>query len=103
MPDLPITEAIDEVIVYHSNHLHVRINDRGADEAESSVLKIFAECVRFWRSRWNLPHDLPPVTIVTPTIIGAFTKEQIRTSPWRDIVALQFLLCWNSAPHLPKN
>jgi hypothetical protein len=47
LPDLPITKTIDEVIVYHSNRLHVRINDRRADEAEPPVLEVLAECVGF--------------------------------------------------------
>src|SRR5216683_4135131 len=64
--DLPITETIDEVIVYHSNRLHVRIDDRGADEAESPVLEVLAECVGFGRSRWNLPRSLPVVKLGPP-------------------------------------
>src|SRR5713226_8779929 len=64
--DLPITETIDEVIVYHSNRLHVRINDRRADEAESPVLEVLAECVGFGRSRWNLPRSLPVVKLGPP-------------------------------------
>src|SRR5258708_5389204 len=59
--ELPITETIDEVIVYHSNRLHVRINDRGADEAESPVFEVLTECDGFGRSRWNLPRNLPVV------------------------------------------
>src|SRR6266852_5725333 len=59
--DLPITETIDEVIVYHSNRLHVRINDRGADEAESPAFEVLTECDGFGRSRWHLPRNLPVV------------------------------------------
>src|SRR5216683_2144928 len=61
--DLPITETIDEVIVYHSNRLHVRINDRGANETESPVLEVLAECLGLLRSRWNLPRSLPVVKL----------------------------------------
>ncbi len=64
--DLPITETIDEVIVYHSNRLHVRINNRGADEAESPVLEVLTECDGFGRSRWNLPRSLPVVELGSP-------------------------------------
>src|SRR5712692_11422466 len=66
LPDLPIAETIDQVIVYHSNRLHVCINDRRADEAESPVLEVLAECVGFGRSRWNLPRSLPVVTLGPP-------------------------------------
>src|SRR5260221_13213531 len=63
LPDLPIAETIDDVIVYHSNRLHVRINDRRADEAESPQLEVLAECVGFGRSRWNPPLSLPVVEL----------------------------------------
>src|ERR1700688_3836428 len=66
LPDLPVTETIDEVIVYHSNRLHVRINDRRADEAESPVLEVLAECVGFGRSRRNLSHRLQSVKLAPP-------------------------------------
>src|SRR5258705_512911 len=61
LPDLPIAETIDDVIVHHSNRLHVRINDRRANEAESPEPEVLAECVGFGRSRWNLPRSLPVV------------------------------------------
>jgi hypothetical protein len=35
-----MTEAIDEVIGYHSSRLHVRINDGRSDEAKSSLLNV---------------------------------------------------------------
>src|SRR5258705_11583925 len=66
LPDLPIAETIDDVIVHHSNRLHVRINDRRANEAESAELEVLAECVGFGRSRWNLPRSLPMVKLGPP-------------------------------------
>src|SRR6267154_5414929 len=66
LPDLPIPETIDDVIVHHSNRLHVGINDRRADEAESAVLEVLAECLGFGRSRWNLPRSLPAVKLGPP-------------------------------------
>ena len=45
--DLAITETIDEVIVYHSDGLHVGINDRRTNETESAMLEILAECIGF--------------------------------------------------------
>jgi hypothetical protein len=35
---LAITKTIDEVIAYHSDGLHVGINDRQTDETESAML-----------------------------------------------------------------
>src|SRR2546430_17330059 len=61
LPELPITETIDEVIVYHSNRLHVGIHDRRTNETESATLKVLAERIGLDRSRGNLSHDLPPV------------------------------------------
>ena len=43
LPELPITETIDEVIVYHSNRLHVGIHDRRTNETESAMLEVLAE------------------------------------------------------------
>src|SRR5579864_6136164 len=61
--DLPITKTIDKVIVHHSDCLHVRISDRWADETKSPALEIFAECLRFGRSRWNLSRSFPAVEL----------------------------------------
>src|SRR4029077_7218154 len=66
-PDLTITETIDQVIVYDSGRLHVRIDDRRADEAESAVLEVFAECLGFGRSRRNLADSFPAVQLRLPT------------------------------------
>jgi hypothetical protein len=63
LADLPITETIDEVIVYHSNRLHVRIHDRRANETESPALKVLAERIGFDRSCGNLSHELSPVKL----------------------------------------
>src|SRR6266403_4698285 len=62
-PDLPITETIDEVIVYHADRLHVGIHDRRPHETESAMLKVLAERVGYERSRRNLSHDLPSVEL----------------------------------------
>jgi hypothetical protein len=45
--DLPITETIDEVIVYHSNGLHVGIHYGRTNETESAMLEVLAECIGF--------------------------------------------------------
>jgi hypothetical protein len=61
LPELPITETIDEVIVYHSNGLHVGIHDRRTNETESAMLEILSERIGFERSCRDLSHDLPAV------------------------------------------
>src|SRR5260370_22588317 len=63
LPDLPITETIDEVIVYHSDRLHMGIDNRRTNETESATLKFLAEGIGFERSRRNLSHELPPVNL----------------------------------------
>jgi hypothetical protein len=75
LPELPITETIDEVIVYHSNGLHVGIHDRRTNETESAMLEILAERIGRERSCRDLSHDLPPVKLwlsvnETPAIGG---------------------------------
>ena len=47
LPDLQITETIDEMIVYHSNGLQVGIHDRRTNETESAMLEVLAECIGF--------------------------------------------------------
>ena len=44
---LTIAEAVDEMIVHHSDGLHVGVDDGRADEVESALLEVFAEGVRF--------------------------------------------------------
>ena len=59
--DFPISEAIDKVIVYHSDCLHVCINNCRTHEAESALFQIFAERIGFGGGRGNLLHQLPAV------------------------------------------
>lgn len=47
LPNLPISETVDKVIVHHANRLHVRINDGRPYEAESPTLEILAERIGF--------------------------------------------------------
>src|SRR5439155_16027428 len=78
-PNFSISETVDKMIVHHADRLHVRINNRRTDKAESSALEILAERVGFERGRWNLPHRLPPIrlrsTIDKPPAIGVKTSE----------------------------
>ena len=41
----PIAKAVDQMIVDHAHGLHMRVDDRGADEAESTPLQIFTELI----------------------------------------------------------
>jgi hypothetical protein len=45
--DLAVAEAADQVIVHHADGLHVRVDDRRADEGEAALLEILAERVGF--------------------------------------------------------
>src|SRR5260221_14708581 len=64
--EFPIAEANDEVIVHQSSRLHVRICDCWANEAESPLLEILAQCLGFGRSRWNLSRSLPAADFGLP-------------------------------------
>jgi hypothetical protein len=45
--DLSIAKTINNVVVHHAEGLHVRIDDRGADEGEPAYFKILAEGIGF--------------------------------------------------------
>jgi len=47
LPELAITETIDEVIVYHADGLHMGVHDRRTNETESAMLEVTAECIGF--------------------------------------------------------
>src|SRR5438876_2922466 len=56
-----ISVTVDYVIVHHADRLHVRVDDRRSDEAESAVLEIAAERVRFGGRCGNLTRRIPPI------------------------------------------
>src|SRR6185295_16644657 len=58
---VPISIAVDYVIVDHADRLHVCVDDRRSNEAETAALEIAAECVRFGGRRRNLTQRIPPV------------------------------------------
>src|ERR1700704_553214 len=64
--DFPITETLNEMIVHQSSSLHVRIDDRRADETESPPLEILAECLGFGRSRRDLCRSFPAIEFGLP-------------------------------------
>src|SRR6476661_7771923 len=43
--NFPISKAIDQMVVDHADRLHVGVNHRRSDEAESALLQILAESV----------------------------------------------------------
>src|SRR3989454_7069799 len=59
--DFPISEAVDEVIVHHSDCLHMCIYNSGTHEGESAVFQVLAEDIGFAGGGGNLLHDFPAV------------------------------------------
>lgn len=47
LPNLSVSETVDDVIVHHADCLHVRVNDGRTDEAEPAAFEILAERVGF--------------------------------------------------------
>src|SRR6266404_5074403 len=60
-PNVAISETVDEMIVDHSDGLHVAVDHSGSDEAESSPLQIAAEHVGLARRGGNLAHGFPSI------------------------------------------
>src|SRR5882724_75841 len=58
---LTIPETVDGVVVDNSHALHERVADSGAHEAEAAPDKIFAQRIRFRRSRRHLTHAAPAI------------------------------------------
>src|SRR5262245_25974551 len=61
LADLAISEALDEVVVHHSDCLHMCVYNSRTHEAEPAVFQVLAEGVGFRRGRGNLLHDCPVV------------------------------------------
>src|SRR5688572_30120885 len=73
--DLAPAEAVLNVIVYHADRLHERVQDRGAHERESPAAQVLAERVRLARGRGDVAkrgpsalnrlaaHELPDVRV----------------------------------------
>src|SRR5258708_8666836 len=61
LDDLPMSKAIDEMVIHHPDGLHVRIDDRRAYEREAAAFEILAHCVRLGGVSGNLPHRSPSV------------------------------------------
>src|SRR5882762_6634005 len=56
-----ISVTVDYVIVNHADRLHVCVDDRRSNEAETAALEIAAECVRFGGRCRNLTQRIPPI------------------------------------------
>src|SRR5260221_346622 len=65
--DLRMPKAVDDMVVNHTDGLHVRIDDRRAHEAKPAALEILAHCVRLVGLSWNLPHG-PPTGLDRTTV-----------------------------------
>jgi hypothetical protein len=74
-----MAKAVDDVIVHHSDRLHVRVDDGRADERETAILQIAAERVGNRGSRGDLldrakaVHDRPPFD--EPPLVGVEAAE----------------------------
>src|SRR5258706_50919 len=60
-PHVTISETVNQMIVHHTDRLHVRVNHGGSDEAESATLQVFAERVGLVRRGGDLAQRRPPV------------------------------------------
>src|SRR4051812_22693881 len=52
--ELPMTEAVDGVVVHHSRRLHERVTDGGAHEAKAALLQVLAHGIGLGRRRGDL-------------------------------------------------
>src|SRR5258708_30910187 len=59
--DLPMSKAIDEMVIHHPDGLHVRVDDRRAYEREAAALEILAHGVRLDGVSRNLPDSSPTI------------------------------------------
>src|SRR5579862_9706827 len=91
LQDFLIAEATDEVIVYQTSRLHVRVRDRWPDEAESSLLEILAQYFGFGRSRWDLRRSFPAaefgLPVDEPPAVGVKNAELLLDFQERTSVA----------------
>src|SRR5258708_37934485 len=67
--DLPMSKAVDDVVIHHPDGLHVRVDDRRAHEGETAGLEILAHGVRLDGMSWNLLH-------ATPTVLERATVDE---------------------------
>src|SRR5262249_45591002 len=61
LADFAISEALDEVVVHHSDCLHMCVYNSRTHEAEPAVFQVLAEGLGFCRGGGNLLHDCPVV------------------------------------------
>ncbi len=59
--DLPMSKAIDEMVIHHPDSLHVRVDDRRTYEGETAALEILTHGVRLAGVSGNVPHAPPTV------------------------------------------
>src|SRR5262249_23336090 len=79
LSDLPVTKAVDEVVIDHTDGLHVRVNDRRAYEAEGPALEVLAHGVRLGAVRRDLlrlaPAVLDRATVDEAPLVGVEAAE----------------------------
>ena len=68
--DLPMSKAIDEMVIHHPDSLHVRVDNRRTYEGETAALEILAHGVRLDGMSGNVPHG-PPTVLERATFCGS--------------------------------
>src|SRR4029079_13374714 len=63
--NLAIAETVDQMVVHHSDRLHVGVDDGRTNEGKSATFEILAERVRFGRGCRN-PRRPPPIHFRSP-------------------------------------
>src|SRR6266699_2415719 len=59
--DLPMSKAVDEMVVHHPDSLHVRVDNRRTYEGKTAALEILAHGVRLDGVSGNLPYSSPTI------------------------------------------
>ena len=59
--DLPMSKAVDEMVIDHAHGLHVRVDDRRTDEGEATALQIVADGVGLGAASGDIPYGSPAV------------------------------------------
>src|SRR5207237_306708 len=81
LPQFPMTETIDHMIVHHAHRLHECVADRAPHELESSPFQLLAHAIGFKGPRWDfldrspgvllrlVANESPNIPVETPRLI----------------------------------
>src|SRR5260370_8442694 len=74
-----MSKAVDDVIVHHPDGMHVRIDDRRADEGEATALQILAHRIGFSGASGDVPYGSTTIlyraTVDEPPLIRIEAPE----------------------------